>query len=113
MAKNITAQKFAAGEQVACYSSEVLQFGQVIAVDGDKVTVAIEYNVYSKHGERTTETALFEYVRRESDGLFVAAECIGQRVPSRMIARTGDIGTMNRWRYWPTPLEKLVRKFSK
>lgn len=113
MANTITARKFSAGENVACYSHEVITFGEIIGIDGDTATVSIELNVYPKNGERFTRLVLEEYVRRGSDGLFVSAECVGQRVPDVMIAHPDDIGYMNQWRYWPSPIEKLKRKFSK
>lgn len=113
MTKTLAARKLSIGENVACYSHEVLTFGEIIGIDGDKATVSIELNVYPKNGERFTQLVLEEYVRRDSDGLYVAADCVSQRVPDVMIAHPDDIGYMNQWRYWPSPIEKLKRKFSK
>lgn len=113
MTKTLTARKFSIGESVACYSHEVVTFGEIIGIDGDTATVSIELNVYPQRGERFTRLVLVEYVRRDSDGLYVAAECVGQRVPEVMIAHPDDIGSINQWRYWPSPIEKLKRKFSK
>jgi hypothetical protein len=112
MAKTFTEQKFSAGEQVAYYSNEVLHIGEVIEADHEKAVIAIEHNIYPKNGERITGVTLFDFVRR-SDGLFVSVSSVDERVPSQMIARLDEIGAMNEWRYWPSPIEKLKRKFAK
>lgn len=113
MPKTITAHKFVAGEDVACYFNEVVTFGEVIAADDEKVIVSITHNIYPKHGGREIGVTLYDYVCRESDGLFVSASSVAQRVPSQMIVRPADMGAANQWRYWPSPIEKLKRKFSK
>lgn len=111
MAKSITSQQFKAGDRVACYSGEVVTFGEVINVDGGITTVSIECNVYPKNAERTTQLILVDYVRRDSDGLSVLPECVSQRVPESMIAYSGEMNAINKWRYWPSPIEKLKRRF--
>lgn len=108
-----TKQSFSTGQSVACYFSEVLMFGEVISVDGDKVTVTIETNHYPKHGPREIRLILVEYVRRNSDGRFVTEASLSERMPSGMVVPTSDIGETNNWRYRPSIIEKLKRKFSK
>lgn len=101
---------FVAGESVVCYFNEVVTYGEVVSADGDKVTVAIEYNVYPKNEARTTELSLTDYVRR-SDGIYVTDASLNERVPSVMMVHVDDELKANIWRYYPSPIEKLKRKF--
>lgn len=102
---------FSVNEDVACYFSEVVTFGEVVAVDEGTVTVSITFNTYPKGEKRGTDTVLKSYVRRDSDGVYSTPDCVSQRVPSNMISPAGEMGTVNQWRYWPSPIERLIRKF--
>lgn len=102
---------FVAGEDVAFYSGEVIGFGNVISIESGIAKVLIKYNVYDEDEDPSVDSAVFEYVYRDSDGLYVAIECMDEYVPSRMLANMNDIGAVNIWRYSPTLLEKFKRKF--
>lgn len=112
MAKTFTRSKFVEGQTVACYFNEVVTFGEVLSADEDTVLVSVEYNISPKDGASRTALSMETYVRRETDGLFVSPASVGQRIPYEMIAHSGDMNEVNKWRYSPTPMKKLMRNLS-
>jgi len=104
-------RKFHPGDTVACYSGEIVEFGEVISLKKHIAQVLIERNVYEEGKERTAAKVTVEYMLRGSDGLYVAPQCFDEYVPSKMIVNMDDMGAVNRWRYFPTIPEKVKRKF--
>lgn len=111
MAKTFTESKFVEGQKVACYFNEVVTSGEVLSADDSTVLVGIECNTY-KDGAFKTALSMETYVRRETDGLFVSPASVGQRIPDVMIAHSGDMDEVNKWRYYSTPTKKLKRTVS-
>lgn len=112
MPKTFTNPKFVEGQNVACYFNDVVTFGEVLSADENTVLVGIEYNTPHKDGASPTALSMETYVRRETDGLFVSPDSVGQRIPDVMIAHSGDMNEINKWRYYPTPMKKLMRNLS-
>lgn len=104
-------RKFSPGDTVACYSGEVVEFGEVISLQKDIAKVSIDRNVYGENNERGTTTVFVEFMLRGKDGLYVAPQCFDEHVPSKMIVNMDDMGAVNRWRYFPSLTEKIKRKF--
>lgn len=96
----LQAYKFSVGEKVAYYSSKVLIAGEVVTVEDSKVVITI--------GDKDC----FEFVLREKDGLFIPAECISQKIPTRMIAPLHQIEAINKWRY-PESLPKKLKQLAR
>lgn len=104
--------KFSPGDTVACYSGEVLEFGEVVSIKKHIVKVKLTRDSY-KGEERVTKTVIQEYMLRGKDGLYVSLKSFDEYVPSKMIVHMDDIGMVNNWRYRPSLLEKIKRKFKK
>lgn len=113
MAKSFFHTKFKVGQKVAYYSNEVVGFGEIVSVSDEKAEIFYEYNVYPRQGKSYIASAVVEFVRRESDGLYVSVASVSERMPRQMLANGGDMNAVNKWRYRPGLLERLIRKFSK
>lgn len=113
MAKSFFHPKFKVGQKVAYYSNEVVGFGEIVFVNDEKAELFYEYNVYPRQGKSYVASTVVEFVRRSSDGLYVSASSVSDRMPRQMLSHGGDMHAVNKWRYRPSLLERLIRKFSK
>lgn len=75
--------QFSVGQEVICYEKEGCSFGDVTAVDGDKVTVALLD--FTDAVVKGIGTEYREYTRRVEDGLYVHADSSSEQFPTLRI----------------------------
>ena len=94
--------QFSVGQEVICYEKEGYSFGEVTAVDGDKVTVALLD--FTDAAVKGIGTEYREYTRRVEDGLYVHAESVSEQFPTLRIGALSEFYSMLKKRQPPTPL---------
>lgn len=83
MPKDKCSNHFSVGQEVICYEKEGYRFGDVTAVEGDKVTVALLD--FTDAAVKGIGTKYREYTRRESDDLYVHADSALEQFPTLRI----------------------------
>lgn len=94
--------QFSVGQEVICYEKEGYSFGDVTAVDGDKVTVALLD--FTDAAVKGIGTEYREYTRRVEDGLYVHAESVSEQFPTQRIGVLAEYYAMLKKNQPATPL---------
>jgi hypothetical protein len=94
--------QFSVGQEVICYEKEGYSFGDVTAVDGDRVTVALLD--FTDAAVKGIGTEYREYTRRVEDGLYVHADSASEQFPVLRIGALDEFYSMLKKSQPATPL---------
>lgn len=99
-------RQFSVGQEVICYEKEGYSFGEVTAVHGDKVVVALLD--FTNATVKGIGTEYREYTLRVEDGLYVHAESASEQFPTRRIGALAEYYAMLKKSQPATPLAVRV-----